>query len=279
MTIDTRAGLPVFSTQFGTGDEPALMIHCGMTHSGVWGRLAGELGDLLSMTAFDLPGHGKTGEWDHARPFHDLATDIAQSFFDKPMHLIGHSVGATVALRLAQAHPERVKTLTLIEPVLFAAAREVAPDVLARHAEGAEPLEQALEAKRYEEAAELFFGTWGGGAPWSALPVEKQAEFAKRVHTVTGTKAHLYDDVAGLTSPGRLEAVTCPVLLVRGSGSPEIVAAIHDGLAARMPNVTSHVVEGAQHLLAITHPKPIAGWVRAMIEGSLARADAGLLAT
>jgi lipase len=39
-----------------------------------------------------------------------------------PVHLIGHSFGATVALRLAIEAPERVASLTLIEPVLFAAA-------------------------------------------------------------------------------------------------------------------------------------------------------------
>ncbi|SPF77555.1 alpha/beta fold hydrolase [Pseudoprimorskyibacter insulae] len=279
MTVETRAGFPVFSQRFGQGAEPAMLLHCGMTHSGVWSRVAEPLGDRLTMTAFDLPGHGQSGDWDHRKPFHDQATEIAQTFLTDGMHLIGHSAGATIALRLALENPGMVRSLVLIEPVLFAAARAVAPDALEDHAQHAAPMEQALTEGRYADAAPLFFVTWGGGAQWDDLPPPRQADFVKRVPTVVGTKDHFYHDVAGLMGERRLEALDCPVLLIRGSASPAIIAAVHDGLEARLPNATQQVVDGAQHLLPLTHAKLVSGLISDHLNAvSLARADTGLFA-
>jgi pimeloyl-ACP methyl ester carboxylesterase len=44
---------------------------------------------------------------------------------DAPAHLVGHSSGALVVLYMAAMRPAGVKSLTLIEPVAFAAARDV----------------------------------------------------------------------------------------------------------------------------------------------------------
>lgn len=279
MTIETRAGFPVFSQTFGHGPEQAMLLHCGMTFSGIWSRVAEPLADRLTMTAFDLPGHGKSGEWDHRKPFHDMATEIGQTFLADGIHLVGHSVGATVALRLALENPGKIRSLVLIEPVLFAAARDVAPGVLDDHAAGAGPLEAALEEGRYEDAAELFFATWGGGATWDDLPEPRQADFIKRIPTVVGTKDHLYHDAAGLMAEGRLEGLDCPVLLLRGGNSPAVIKGVQDGLAARLPDACHEVVDGAQHLLPLTHAKVVSDLIaRHLDRASLAGADAGLFA-
>lgn len=48
---------------------------------------------------------------------------IARAALGAPVDVIGHSFGATVALRLALERPELVRSLVLVEPVLFAAAK------------------------------------------------------------------------------------------------------------------------------------------------------------
>jgi pimeloyl-ACP methyl ester carboxylesterase len=75
------------------------------------------------MTAFDLPGHGQSADWDGHGDYGRRTAEVAATFYTEPLHLIGHSFGAVTALRLALAAPEGVRSLTLIEPVLFAAAR------------------------------------------------------------------------------------------------------------------------------------------------------------
>lgn len=79
------------------------------------------LGDLLSRfhTVFllDLPGFGKSSppesDWDTV----EYASCVLR-FLDennlKKVHLIGHSFGGRVGIRLASRYPDRIETLTLI---------------------------------------------------------------------------------------------------------------------------------------------------------------------
>ena len=87
-----------------------------------WLPIIGHLKDSLSVTAFDLPGHGMSQDWDYSSDYQDSCLDISATFINKPVHLVGHSFGATVALRVAHRYPNFVKSLSLIEPVFFAAA-------------------------------------------------------------------------------------------------------------------------------------------------------------
>ena len=123
MPKDLRAGQEIYWQVLGEGPRRAVAIHCSLAHSGAWKGVAEELRGTLAITAFDLPGHGQSADWDGRGDFVTLTAQIAASFMDGPVDLIGHSVGGVAALQLAFAVPEMVRTLTLIEPVLFAAAR------------------------------------------------------------------------------------------------------------------------------------------------------------
>ena len=127
MPCDLRAGQQIYWRRFGAGSRPAVLLHCSLAHSGAWAGLAGALGSDLQMTAFDLPGHGRSSDWDGVAEYQHLSTQIAASFITEPVDLIGHSFGATVALRLAVEQPQKLRSLTLIEPVFFAVAARDAP--------------------------------------------------------------------------------------------------------------------------------------------------------
>ena len=57
----------------------------------------GALSDQLTALAYDLPSHGRSGDWDGTGDLHDVATDMGRALLTEPMDLIGHSFGATVA--------------------------------------------------------------------------------------------------------------------------------------------------------------------------------------
>ncbi len=65
-------------------------------------------------------------------------------------------------------------------------------------------------------------------------------------------------------TPGRMEGFPVPVLLLTGSASPPIFDAICRGLAARLPRAGIARIEGAGHMLPITHAAAVArivdGW-------------------
>ncbi len=259
MTIEDRAGIATFSRHWGQGAEPALMIHCSLAHSGVWAGVAGRLGGHLSMTAFDLPGHGQSADWDGQGDYGRRATEVAATFYTEPMHLIGHSFGAVIALRLALAAPEGVRSLTLIEPVLFAAARGH-PEWDRNEADFA-PVKAALATGDREAAARAFMAIWGAGTEWHDLPARARQDAVARIDLIAAGDPMLRDDNARLLAPGRLEELDAPTMLIRGTGSPPVIARVTEEIAARLPDVGVAEVPGAGHMLPVTHSDQVAGLI------------------
>lgn len=251
------AGFPTYWTSFGQGPRAALMIHCSLAHSGSWGALARHLSGALSMTAFDMPGHGRSGAWDQRGEYQQVSTDIAAAlcdqFGDAPVDVVGHSFGATVALRLAVEHPRLVRSLVLIEPVFFAAALQDNPAMQAQHEQLFRGFAEAMAQGDAYAAANAFTDIWGDGTPWEALPEAHRDMLASQIHLIEAGGGALHDDPGGMLNDGVLERLTQSVLLVEGSASPRIIPAIHERLAARISQSQRLVVAGAGHMVPITH--------------------------
>ena len=261
-----KAGLPIYWTTFGQGPRAALMIHCALSHSGIWGPLAGGLAGALSMTAFDMPGHGRSAAWDGQGEFQAVTMRIAAGFLDAPADIIGHSFGATVALRLAVERPALVRSLTLIEPVFFAVALADDPASRAPFAAQTAELEAAMARGDAFAAARTFTRDWGDGTPWEALPEERRRQMAEGMPLVLAGQAALRDDPGGMLAPGMLAGLSAPALLIEGSESPAIIAAINEGLAARLPSVARAVIMGAAHMAPATHAPQVSAEILQFLE-------------
>lgn len=218
--------------------------------------MARRLGGRVDLTAFDLPSHGRSGAWQPAdgEDYHTTVTRMAEGLLGEgPVDLIGHSIGATVALRLAVAAPGRVRSLTLIEPVLFAASRS-------GHSLDDE-LAALAAAGQMEAAARLFLGIWGAPGGFEALPRSLQQAAVELMPLVLETDAALSADVHGILRPGGLEAVRASSLLIAGADSPAVVGEIFDTLAARLPDARRATVPGAGHMAPVTHPAEVSALV------------------
>lgn len=241
----------------GDPDRPALALHCMLASGSYWGAIAERLGARIDLTSFDMPGHGRSGPWTpgpNDPDYHTAVTRIAASFIQRPLDLIGHSMGATVALRIAVAAPEAVRSLTLIEPVLFAATHN--PAQTARDAQMAELMAEG----RKEEATRAFMASWGAQG-YDDLPPRMQEQMRARIGLVAENAPTLSQDSAQILRDGGLEAIEAPVLLISGQESPAVVHEISDALAARLPDVGRAVVPGAGHMLPITHPDQVASLI------------------
>lgn len=110
-------------------EEVAVYVH-GLAGSATnWTDLMGELSDVVTGHAVDLPGAGYSpappdGDYSvgaHARAVAALIERVA----DRPVHLFGNSLGGAVSVRLAATRPELVRSLILVSPAL--------PDLLPRY--------------------------------------------------------------------------------------------------------------------------------------------------
>nr|WP_241865386.1 alpha/beta fold hydrolase [Paracoccus salsus] len=232
-------------------------MHCMLASGSYWGPIAQRLGGRIDLRGFDMPGHGRSDAWTPGPEdpdYHTAVTRIAASFISRPLDLIGHSMGATVALRIAVAAPEAVRSLTLIEPVLFAAAGD------SEQARRDQRMNDLLAEGRTEEATRAFLAQWGAQG-LDELPAVMRQEMQDRIALVSATGPTLSDDRARILRPGGLEAIAAPVLLISGTDSPSVIHAIADQLASRLPDVGRANVPDAGHMLPLTHPDKVAGLI------------------
>lgn len=242
-----------------SGGRGALMAHCFLGHAGAWKGLVARLADPVDALAFDLPGHGRSPMPDRVGDLHaDVAAEVPgllAGLGPAPLGF-GHSFGGAVLLRHALTDPGAFAGLVLVEPVFFAAARGT-PEYPAWQAAEA-PVHAALAEGRAEDAVRAFLTENGDGTPWAAIPEPERTRLIRLIPLVSATLPGLIDDTGGLMEPGRMEGFPAPVLLLAGDRSPPIFRAICRGLAARLPQSRVEVVEGAGHMLPITHAAQVA---------------------
>lgn len=237
-----------------------LALHPSLAHGGSFSQVAALL-PMLDFTCPDMIGHGSAAPWDGYSDLHTACTrdSIVQAELlvranGGPIDIIGHSFGATVALRMALERPELLRSMVLIEPVLFAAARaDGAPEYRAYAADNA-LFEALLDSGDIAAAAAAFQGIWGDGRPFDSLPAATRAYITHRLPLIVAQSSGLIGDSGGIMGYLRLQSCPIPTLLLRGTKSPPVMAAIVRALATRLPNVHEAVIEGAGHMSTLTHP-------------------------
>ena len=107
---------------------PLVLLHCTGASSAAWDKVSADIGPGFRKLAVDLHGFGDSDPWPGERPL-SLADEAeavlaAAKVIERPFHLVGHSYGGAVALKLALTAPERIASLTVIEPVSFHLLRD-----------------------------------------------------------------------------------------------------------------------------------------------------------
>jgi lipase len=265
--VKDGAAIPqiLFQREFGHGDRKVLALHCTLAHSGAWRGLAAEMDGEVALSALDMLSHGRSPDWDLQGDFHDRMTQAIAPLLNTPMDLIGHSFGATLAFRLAQMFPEKVRSLCLFEPVLISAARlddPCAVDVL-NEEEG--PVFEALERGDNALAARLFNRKWSEGGPkWPDMPEARRAALTRGVHILPSSHATVYDDQPGLLKPEALARLTMPMTVVSGQHTHPVIKVVCHAIASRVQDAIEQEVTAAGHMVPITHPKESAEVLRSL---------------
>ncbi|MET1081795.1 MAG: alpha/beta hydrolase, partial [Burkholderiales bacterium] len=179
--------------------------------------------------------------------------------------VFGHSYGAAVALQVALRWPERVRSLTLYEPVRFAllfgdSCTQTAGEWIAGigHRIGLDVLSGNVRV-----AAERFVDYWSGGGTWTAMAPRQQHALAERMPKVHAEFVALFADRVPASA---YRALAMPVHLLGGSRSPLPARMVLDVLAKAVPRATRTTLAGLGHMAPVTDPQRVAAglpeWMR-----------------
>ncbi|MGN6408126.1 MAG: alpha/beta fold hydrolase [Curtobacterium sp.] len=217
--------------------------------------------------AVDLPGHGRSG-WRSDADYGAGATAPSvlaalDALGVRPGIVVGHSLGAILAARLAATAPERVTGLVLVDMSPDFAQRAV--DRIARALEAEEPftsldevVDRAVEARVGDDRAVLL------REARHTTRLGADGRLVRRHHF-----PHL--PVGHTSSVGRfadawpdLESLDVPILLVRGDRG-YVSPKLHAQFAERLPDAEIVTVE-ARHAVQNQAPLELAAAIRAWAE-------------
>jgi lipase len=255
----------------GTG-TPVVALHGSASTGAQWRSLVDHLGPRHRVLTPDLAGYGRSGRPAAPRTMATEAGFLRPLLDDagEPVHLVGHSFGGAVALAVAITMPDRVRSLTLIEPAAFRLLTGGDPTdaVLGTEiAEVARSIRAEAQAGLRAEATARFIDYWTGPGAFSRSSARLQ-DFA------LAALDRVIDNFAALAAPGltrmALERIGCPTLVVAGLETPLPALRTAEIVAETIPGARFELVAGAGHMLPLTDPH----LVDPMIARALAQAEA-----
>ncbi len=141
----------------GRGGMPVLLVHSLAGTLNHWSAQLRHLRASRRAVAFDLRGHGRSESPRNHDYALDSAADDVGAVVDalglQRFALVGHSMGAGVALAYAGKHPDRVARLLLADAIGDGTQLEAA---------AVEPLLAALRTSDYAAAIEGYWATISG---------------------------------------------------------------------------------------------------------------------
>ena len=253
------------------GHGPAVvLLHSSMGSKSQWRSLVDCMRGTHRLIAIDLHGYGESAMPESSERFSLLdEVRLVQSALAPLLapgecyDLAGHSYGGGIALRLAYAAPERVRSLSLYEPTAFHLLDHSDP-ALQGIRTVAQATRSAIQDGHSAQGTERFIDYWSGAGAYAALAPSRQALLASLLPKVPLDFQALLNEPLRPSDYSRIGAPTC---LIAGHQSPDCVHAIVAILAAVLPNQETHRIS-AGHMGPLTHPELvnplIGGFIRSI---------------
>jgi 2-succinyl-6-hydroxy-2,4-cyclohexadiene-1-carboxylate synthase len=214
---------------------PLLLIHGFTGRGSSWGRHATAFAGAFRVIIVDLPGHGRTATPAVILARHGLA----------PAHVVGYSLGARIALRLAVAHPTSVRRLVLESP---SAGLPTSSERDARRA-----ADDARATRIERDGIEAFVDEWQREPVFASHATLPSARFARlRAERLRNRPAGLAISLRGAGQGSmeplhdRLAEVRAPTLVIAGA-LDRVGRGRAEGVAIGIPGARLAVVAGAGH--------------------------------
>ena len=252
---------PLFAPGSPAAPEVMIGLHCSASSGRQWDAYTSLLPSGMRLVAPELMGYDPGEKWDPSMPV-SLEAEARRlgpllSSEGGGVHLVGHSYGGSVALQMALRWPDRIKTLTLFEPVRFALLLADREHEAVGHAivSVGRRIGWHVLSGRLDEAAALFVDYWSGTGAWESLPASRRRAIAERMPKVRAEFEALLADTVPAWSYGALKM---PLRLITGSTSPLPARKVVDIIARECAHAEVVRLDGVGHMGPISHASLVA---------------------
>ena len=248
--------------QYGEEGDPTVLIHGSWVDHRTWSLVVPLLRESMRILSYDRRGHGESTGLPRRTPLATDAEDLAELLVRTdhyPAHIIGHSYGGNVALRLATDRPELVRSLVVHEPAMIGLLEEdpATQEEARRLRAGVAELSRLVDAGRTEDAARAFVNEFAqDGDAWDRLSPEWKQTFARNAPR---WREEIVDPATERPVLASLGEFVSPVLLTEGALSPPFLHRMSQALRQQLHNAYTIRLPDAGHFPQISHPALYAG--------------------
>lgn len=237
------------------GDGPAiLLLHAGVADHTMWEPQMAPFSESHKVITYDLRGYGQSrteaAPFSNRQDIYDLLTHLG---VDKAT-LIGNSRGGIIALDFALEHPEMVSAIVWVCGGVSGADHEPRQDEI----DWFDNLEKLWEAKDWAALSDLEAHTWANGigqaedrAPAHVREKVREMIYSNYTRTDNEGEPRPLDPAAA----GRLDQITCPVLIIIGDLDTSGTQASAELLAEKLPNAEKVVFHNVAHMASMEEPE------------------------
>jgi pimeloyl-ACP methyl ester carboxylesterase len=256
-----------------TGDPqspPVLLLHGIGRSLQDWLPQHDRLSGAYRVLSLDMPGFGLSDRFDEPVTLDSLAAGVEETLAalgeDRPVHVLGNSLGGAVAMRMLVREPDRIATMTLVNSAGFGKEVAFALRVLAVPGLGMRLLRRMDRRAAWRVERSLFVDR--------ALVTDERVDFALRV-AARPEHARVFLETAkslggfrGTRPAWRSELVSRvaelrkPTLVVWGERDLILPSTHLAAARALLPHAESHLFPGTGHMPQIERADDFAAVVQ-----------------
>ena len=235
------------------GQGPLLhMVHGIGSRRATWAGLVPALGGDFTCVSYDLRGHGESPVLPTPYSLEELVEDLEAlrtRLGHEQVQVIGHSLGGMIGPAYARAHPDRVRSVTLLSTAA------------GRTTEDRAKVRRVLAAMK-EEGVEPRLGTLVERWYTDAFVAARPDAIETRKRQVLDTPEHIYLSVFHIYAETEmapwLHEATCPCLVLTGALDGGCNPRLNRFMADTLPDAELVILDGLKHSILIEAPERVA---------------------
>ncbi|WP_192250321.1 alpha/beta fold hydrolase [Mesorhizobium caraganae] len=264
-----EAGATVRSnTADGTGfiragsGAPVLLIHGVGMSAAIWQAQIALMQDRFDLVAIDMLGHGNSPlppENAALSDFADQALRLLDHLGFASVSIVGHSMGALVALEIALREPSRVSSVVCLNGVFRR------PEALAQ---AVRERAEALGSNGDPSAIAATLARWfGDPIPATLADAAETARLALASVDPEGyARTYRLFAHADTRHVDRLAELAAPALFITGSEDRNSTPAMSAAMARLAPRGQCLVLSGERHMMTIASPEKVTQHITAFLD-------------
>lgn len=242
---------------------PLVLIHGVGMRQQVWAPQVQDLARDFQVITWDMPGHGQSGippEGVQLAHYAEQLRKLLDHLDVERAHVVGHSMGALVALEFALTWPQRCLRVAALNAV-FCRTPEQRAAVIARA--------ESLATSGIESTLDATLARWfepASDPDIRQIPAQVR-EFLLQVNPDGYRRTYELFARSDRAHETRLQNLQPPALFMTGELDANSRPEMSQAMAALAPDARVDILPGARHMMPLTHAPEVNRRLRAFLGG------------